>query len=135
MVKSPPAMQECMGAKSLQSCPTLCDSVDSSQAGSFVPGQEYWSGLPFPPPGDLPDPGIEPGSRMSPALAGWFFTTSATWAAMQEMRVQFLGWEDPLEEEMATHSSILAYRIPWTEELGRLQSMESQTLDTTEHIY
>ena len=33
----------------------------------------------------------------------------------QEMRVQFLGWEDPLEEEMATHSSILAWRIPWTE--------------------
>ena len=37
-----------------------------------------------------------------------------------------LGWEDPLEKEMATHSSILAWRIPWTEEPGRLQSMESQ---------
>ena len=37
--------------------------------------QEYWSGLPFPPPGDLPDPGIEPGSPVSPALAGRFFTT------------------------------------------------------------
>ena len=36
-----------------------------------------------------------------------------------------LGWEDPLEKEMATHSSILAWRIPWTEEPGRLQSMES----------
>ena len=36
--------------------------------------QEYWSGLPFPPPGDLPDPGIEPASLMSPALAGGFFT-------------------------------------------------------------
>ena len=43
--------------------------------------QEYWSGLPFPPPGDLPDPGIEPTSLMSPALAGRFFTTSATWEA------------------------------------------------------
>ena len=41
--------------------------------------QEYWSGLPFPMSGDLPDPGIEPASPMSPALAGGFFTTSATW--------------------------------------------------------
>ena len=45
--------------------------------------QEYWSGLPFPAPGDLPDPGIEPTSLMSPALAGRFFTTSATWEAHQ----------------------------------------------------
>ena len=42
---------------------------------------------------------------------------------IQETQVQFLGWEDPLEKEMATHSNILAWRIPWTEELGRLQSM------------
>ena len=55
--------------------------------------QEYWR--PFPSPGDLPDPGIEPGS---PAL---------------------------LEKEMATHSSIFAWKIPWTEEPGRLQSMGS----------
>ena len=41
--------------------------------------QEYWSGLLCPPPGDLPKPGIEPGSPMSPALAGGFFTTRATW--------------------------------------------------------
>ena len=41
--------------------------------------QEYWSRLPCPPPGDLPDPGIEPASLTSPALAGRFFTTSATW--------------------------------------------------------
>ena len=46
--------------------------------------QEYWSGLPFPSPGDLPDPGIEPESLMSPALAGGFFTTSATWEARLE---------------------------------------------------
>ena len=43
--------------------------------------QEYWSGLPCPPPGDLPDPGIEPMSLMSPALAGGFFITSSTWEA------------------------------------------------------
>ena len=48
---------------------------------------------------------------------------------MQEMpksQVRFLGWEDPLEEEMATHSSILARTIPWTEEPGGLQSRGSQ---------
>ena len=43
--------------------------------------------------------------------------------AMQETRVQSLGWEDPLEKEMATHSSILAWKSPRTEEPGRLQSM------------
>ena len=48
--------------------------------------------------------------------------------AMRETWVRFLGWEDPLEKEMATHSSILAWRIPWTEELGRLQSTGSQSL-------
>ena len=46
--------------------------------------------------------------------------------AMQETWVQFLGGEDPLENEMATHSSILAWRIPWTEEPGRLQFMGLQ---------
>ena len=45
---------------------------------------------------------------------------------MQEMRVQPLGWEDPLEKEMVTHSSILAWEIPWTEEPDRLQSKGSQ---------
>ena len=46
--------------------------------------------------------------------------------AMRETWVRFLGREDPLEKEMATHSSILAWRIPWTEEPDRLQSMGSQ---------
>ena len=45
---------------------------------------------------------------------------------VQETRVQSLGQEDPLEKEMATHSSIVAWKIPWTEEPGRLQSMWSQ---------
>ena len=45
---------------------------------------------------------------------------------MRETRVQSLGWEDPLEKEMVTHSSILAWRIPWREEPGGLQSMGSQ---------
>ena len=46
--------------------------------------------------------------------------------AMLETWAQSLGWEDPLEKEMATHSSILAWRIPWTEEPGGLQSMKTQ---------
>ena len=148
--------------------------------------QEFWSGLTFPPPGDLPNPGIEPGSLMSPALAGRLFITEppgepkepkrhnrkiphvATKAchsqinkffflkyievltlvpvnvtslgttvsadvikfqgghciksAMRETKVRSLDRDDPLEKGMATHSSIVAWRIPWTEEPGRLQS-------------
>ena len=110
--------------------------------------KRYWSGLPFPTPGDLPHPGIKPASLSSPALVGKFFATSATWEAhdsrgwhlhklwcewrplelyntvvlhiiwaslvaqwvkhlppMRETWVPSLGWEDPLEKEMATHSS------------------------------
>ena len=48
--------------------------------------------------------------------------------AVQETQIQSLGQEDPLEKEMATHSSILAQRIPWTEEPGRLQSTGSQRI-------
>ena len=47
-------------------------------------------------------------------------------STMRETQVRSLGWEDPLEEEMAIHSSTLAWKIPWTEEPGRLQSMGSQ---------
>ena len=55
--------------------------------------------------------------------------------AMWETQVQFLGQEDPLEKGMATHSSSLAWRIPWTESPGGLQSMWSKELDTSEHIH
>ena len=48
--------------------------------------------------------------------------------AVQEIWVRSLGWEDPLEKEMATHSSILAWKISWTEEPGGLQSMGSQRI-------
>ena len=51
---------------------------------------------------------------------------------MQETWVQFLGQEDPLEKEMAVHSGIFAWKIPWTGEPGGLQSMRSQESDTTE---
>ena len=108
--------------------------------------QEYWSGLPCPPPGDLPNPGIKP---VPPALAGGLFTTEPpgkpstqevylikTW--LEGLSKQFLAkdffpvviqsfdWEDPLEVEMATHSSILAWETPWTEEPGGLQSVGLQ---------
>ena len=71
-----------------QSCLTLCDPLD--YIAHQVPlsmefsRQEYWSGLPCPSPGDLPDPGIELASLASPPLAGGFFTTSATWEARKE---------------------------------------------------
>ena len=73
-------MSECMCAKSLQSRPALCDLWTIALQASMSMGfsrQEYWSELPFPSPGDLPKPGIKPGSLMSPALAGRCFTTSA----------------------------------------------------------
>ena len=52
--------------------------------------------------------------------------------AMRETWIRSLGWEDPLEKGMATHSSILAWRIPWMEELGGLQSMGRKELDMTD---
>ena len=54
--------------------------------------------------------------------------------AMQETQLPSLGREDPLEEEMTTHSRFLAWRFSWTEEPGGLQSMGSQELDTTEWL-
>ena len=66
--------------ESLQLCLSLCSPRDCSQASVSMgfSRQEYWNGLPCLPPRDLPDPGIEPVSLMSPALAGGFFTTSTT---------------------------------------------------------
>ena len=82
------------------------------------------------------DPGLIPGLGRS-AGEGIGYPLQYSWAslvaqmvknstAMKETQVQSLGWEDPMEKGMATHASILAWRIPWTEELGGLQSMESQ---------
>ena len=106
--------------------------------------QEHWVGLPFPMPQDLPDPGVKPASPVSSALAGGFFTivpkndfggkrknkhgsylvaqTVKNLPAMQETWVLSLGREGSLEKGMATHASILAWRIPWTEEPGGPQS-------------
>ena len=55
--------------------------------------------------------------------------------AMRETRVRFLGCKSPLEKEMAIHSSTLAWKIPWTEEPGRLQSMGRKESDTTERLH
>ena len=61
-------------------CLTVCNPMHCGPPGSSVGffRKKYWSGLPFPPPGDLPDPGMEHKSRTPPALAGGSFTTSAT---------------------------------------------------------
>ena len=164
-----------------QSCPTLCDPWTVAYQAPPSMGfsrQEYWSGLSFPSPGDLPNPGIKPRSptlqadtltSAPPGIVCWYkgldslgfwcpwvvlepkpsrhlgstvllkhFVHSIKWwgfpggsvvknpPAKQEMWIQSLGGEGPLEEEMATHSSILAQGIPWTEEPGRIQSMGSQ---------
>ena len=62
-------------------CVTLWFVAPQAPLSMEFSRQEYWSGLPCPPLGNLPDPGIKPLSLMSPALAGGFFTTSATWEA------------------------------------------------------
>jgi len=91
--------------KLLQSCPTLCDPMDCSLPDSSVHGfsrQEYSSGLPCSLPEDLPDPGTEPTSLMSPALVGKLFTTSATW----EDEIIQVKDNHPLNKEVASY-------VPW----------------------
>ena len=77
---------ECIRAKSLQWCLTLCHPIDPvAQQFPLSVGfsrQEYSSGLLCPPPGDLPNPEMEPTSLTSPTLAGRLFTTSATWEVL-----------------------------------------------------
>ena len=74
-----------------QSFPALCNPLGCNLPAPLSMGfsrQEHWSGLPFPPPRDLPDPGINPTSLRSPAWAGGFFTTSTTWEAQDFSRKQ-----------------------------------------------
>ena len=61
---------------------TLWTVAHKAPLSMGFPSQEYWSGLLYPPPEDLPDPGIKLTSLMSPAVTGGFFTTSATWEAL-----------------------------------------------------
>ena len=77
---------------SAQSCPTLCGPMDCSPQAPLpmeFSRQEYWSGAPFPTPGDLPDPGIKPASLVSPAMVGGFFTNSVTWKALLKSIIMF----------------------------------------------
>ena len=93
----------CMHAKSLQSRPTLCHPMDHSLAGLSVHGisrQEYWSGLPRPLLGDLPDPGIKPVSLTSHALACEFFTTSTIWDQIRSVAQSCLTPCDPMNRSM-----------------------------------
>ena len=79
-----------MCTKLLQSRPTLCNPMDYSSLGPSVHGIfQARGGLLFPSPGNLPDPGIEPVSLISPALADQFFTTSTIWEACLRVSVQF----------------------------------------------
>ena len=129
---------------SAQSCLTLCDPKDCNLPGFSVLGilqtrilqwvaistsRGYFSTqgskpgllncggfLLSDPPGDLPNPGFKPTS----------LTCHSCILQIDEMRIQPLGWKYPLEVGMATHSSILAWRISWTEAPGRLQSAGPQ---------
>ena len=83
------------------------------QVASWKPEAELWLSLPF-----------VYSYRPAPRVA----QTVKNLPAVQETRVRSLGQEDPLEKEMATHSSILAWKIPWTEEPGGLQSMGLRTV-------
>ena len=70
-----------------QSCPTpVIAWTHQAPLSTGFPKQEYWSGLPFPPPGDLPDPGIELTSLVSPALVGRFFTTEQTMCCAKSLQ-------------------------------------------------
>ena len=71
----------------VQLCATIGTVSHQAPLSMGFSRQEYWSGLSCPPPGDLPDPGVEPESLTSPALAGWFFTTSASWEAQETQNI------------------------------------------------
>ena len=86
--------------------------------------QEYWSGLPFPSPGIFLTQGSNPGL---PHCRQMLYCLSHR-ASSSMTQVQSLDQDDPLEKEKATHSSVLAWRIPWTEESGGLQSKASDTI-------
>ena len=130
-------------AKSLQSCPTLCDPIEGSPPGSSVHGIFQarvleWGAIAFSvillgfphssvgkestcnagDPGSIPGSGRSPGEGIGyPLQYAWASTVAQlikSLAAMWETWVRSLGWEDPLEKGKVTHSSILAWRIPWT---------------------
>ena len=100
----PPPQRGRLGVRASCACTPSCFSVvDSATLWTVDPQaplslgfsrKEYWSGLPCPPPGDLPDPGIESASLMSPALAGGFFTPTTTWEAQVDVVYPFFPVSD-----------------------------------------
>ena len=125
---------------------TLCTVARQAPLAMGVSRQEYWSGLPCPLPGDLPNPGIKPTSLTSSALTGRFFTTSATWEAPDIRLVLFKilvaqmvknlpacgrpevhPWvgKIPWRREWQPTLVFLPGESPWTEEPGGLQAMGS----------
>ena len=142
-------------------CLTLYNPMDITHQAHLsmkFSRQEYWSGLPYPLPRDIPNPGIKPTSLRSSALADRFFTTTTTsregngtplqysclenpmdrgawWAAVHGVMKSWTRLSDSLslftfhfhalEKEMATHSSVLSWRIPGTEEPSGLPSVGS----------
>ena len=103
-----------------QPCPTLWNPMDCRPPGSSVHGifqASLLEWVPFPPPGDLlKSPKLWAGSLPSSSTRAFLVAQMVKCLpVMQEIRIQSLGQEDPLEKEMATHSSILAWEIPWTE--------------------
>ena len=125
---------------------TLCTVARQAPLAMGVSRQEYWSGLPCPLPGDLPNPGIKPTSLTSSALTGRFFTTSATWEAPDIRLVLFKilvaqmvknlpacgrpevhPWvgKIPWRREWQPTLVFLPGESPWTEEPGGLHSMGS----------
>ena len=100
---------------------TLWTGAPQAPWSMGFPGEEYCSGLPFPTPGDLPDPGIEPLSLTSPTLEGGFFTTSATWEA-HAMLCTIFKWDlglwsmsdnTELLHRFLLEVSSLVYELPW----------------------
>ena len=101
-----------MFAKLFQSCPTLCNPMDLSPPGSSVHGDSpgrNWSGLPCPPPGDLPNPGIEPASLISPALANRHFTTRVREGHGNSLQYSCL--KNPMDRESGGPQSMELQRV------------------------
>ena len=114
-------------------CPILCNPMDCIMPGSSVHGILQarileWITVPF----SRGSSKLRGRTQVSHIVGGFF--TRIHLPAMRETWVPSLGWEDPLEKRTVTLSSILAWRIPWTEEPGRLQSMGCKELDTTEQF-
>ena len=135
---------QCMKVKSesevAQSCLTLRDPMDCSLPGSsihgiFQAGVLEWSAIAHHNKTKQILLCIYWGTPLRIGLLWWLrLRISLPMQEMQEMRVWSLSWEDPLEKEMATHSSILTWRIPWTGEPGELQSMGSLESDMTDQL-